>query len=412
MDLSGYIRELLEDHDFVILPGAGAFMASYRPAQPDETGKMLLPPSRELYFNPELKMNDGLLPGYVMRQAEVTLREARKMVSEYVDDLLYHLDRDGQVTLEHLGTLTKREEEIAFTPLGALRQLPAAYGLIPVAMDAATPGEVTHKSGTSAAEEHEGLVAKKPDEPVHAKPESPAPEKPDEPAPEKPDEPAPGKPDEPAPEKPDGPAPGKPDESAPGKPDESVHAVPESPAPEKPGKSAPGRNRRRALRVILPAVGLMLGALLIWVLVVREHPVADRTPQSREQQKAAAAPAHPAGEGDISAQADMTTKDTLRGEMAPAVSALPAAQTGTTMAEAPDRPYYLVAGSFRSQKNAGEFMEKLTREGFRPVSLGQVGSYWFVATDSFRTEREAVRAVNSFINTHPGSEAWIYKPRN
>lgn len=380
MDLSGYIRELLEDHDFVILPGAGAFMASYRPAQPDETGKMLLPPSRELYFNPELKMNDGLLPGYVMRQAEVTLREARKMVSEYVDDLLYHLDRDGQVTLEHLGTLTKREEEIAFTPLGALRQLPAAYGLIPVAMDAATPGEVTHKSGTSAAEEHEGLVAKKPDEPVHAKPESPAPEKPDEPAP--------------------------------GKPDESVHAVPESPAPEKPGKSAPGRNRRRALRVILPAVGLMLGALLIWILVVREHPVADRTPQSREQQKAAAAPAHPAGEGDISAQADMTTKDTLRGEMAPAVSALPAAQTGTTMAEAPDRPYYLVAGSFRSQKNAGEFMEKLTREGFRPVSLGQVGSYWFVATDSFRTEREAVRAVNSFINTHPGSEAWIYKPRN
>lgn len=331
-------------------------MASYRPAQPDETGKMLLPPSRELYFNPELKMNDGLLPGYVMRQAEVTLREARKMVSEYVDDLLYHLDRDGQVTLEHLGTLTKREEEIAFTPLGALRQLPAAYGLIPVAMDAATPGEVTHKSGTSAAEEHDGLVAKKPDE--------------------------------------------------------SVHAVPERPAPEKPGKSAPGRNRRRALRVILPAVGLMLGALLIWVLVVREHPVADRTPQSREQQKAAAAPAHPAGEGDISAQADMTTKDTLRGEMAPAVSALPAAQTGTTMAEAPDRPYYLVAGSFRSQKNAGEFMEKLTREGFRPVSLGQVGSYWFVATDSFRTEREAVRAVNSFINTHPGSEAWIYKPRN
>jgi len=331
-------------------------MASYRPAQPDETGKMLLPPSRELYFNPELKMNDGLIPGYVMRQAEVTLREARKMVSEYVDDLLYHLDRDGQVTLEHLGTLTKREEEIAFTPLGALRQLPAAYGLIPVAMDAATPGEVTHKSGTSAAEEHEGLVAKKPDEPVHAKPESPA--------------------------------------------------------PEKPGKSAPGRNRRRALRVILPAVGLMLGALLIWVLVVREHPVADRTPQSREQQKAAAAPAHPAGEGDISAQSDMTTKDTLRGEMAPAVSALPAAQTGTTMAEAPDRPYYLVAGSFRSQKNAGEFMEKLTREGFRPVSLGQVGSYWFVATDSFRTEREAVRAVNSFINTHPGSEAWIYKPRN
>ena len=355
-------------------------MASYRPAQPDETGKMLLPPSRELYFNPELKMNDGLLPGYVMRQAEVTLREARKMVSEYVDDLLYHLDRDGQVTLEHLGTLTKREEEIAFTPLGALRQLPAAYGLIPVAMDAATPGEVTHKSGTSAAEEHEGLVAKKPDEPVHAKPDGPAPEKPDEPAP--------------------------------GKPDESVHAVPERPAPEKPGKSAPGRNRRRALRVILPAVGLMLGALLIWVLVVREHPVADRTPQSREQQKAAAAPAHPAGEGDISAQADMTTKDTLRGEMAPAVSALPAAQTGTTMAEAPDRPYYLVAGSFRSQKNAGEFMEKLTREGFRPVSLGQVGSYWFVATDSFRTKREAVRAVNSFINTHPGSEAWIYKPRN
>ncbi|HOY51599.1 MAG TPA: hypothetical protein PLX49_07520, partial [Prolixibacteraceae bacterium] len=175
MDLSGYIRELLEDHDFVILPGAGAFMASYRPAQPDETGKMLLPPSRELYFNPELKMNDGLLPGYVMRQAEVTLREARKMVSEYVDDLLYHLDRDGQVTLEHLGTLTKREEEIAFTPLGALRQLPAAYGLIPVAMDAATPNEVTHKSGTSAAKEHEGLVAKKPDEPVHAKPESPAP---------------------------------------------------------------------------------------------------------------------------------------------------------------------------------------------------------------------------------------------
>ncbi len=393
MDISEHIAELLEDHDYVILPGAGAFMAAYRPARPDSDSDsdsdsakgsgiesrsgngdgsgsirgsgLLLPPSREITFQPSMKMDDGVLTGYLMRQMGQTHQEARKRVTDYADDLLYRLHQEGQVCLDHLGTLTLQEGVMGFTPLEALERLPDAYGLAPVA------------------------YGPPPVDPVGVIPA------------------------------------GKPSADTPD-PVKLEHAT----LPER-------RFRRKTLMLLLPAMGVVAAALLFWIFYFRGGSSPESSTRNSRQEvsptgneitspstsREVGATPGTLTMGDQNDTADAITRQIAadldstgkgrsgvgKGSDGKALSAPPKTAAGASATA--QRPYYLVAGSFRSEKNAGDFMQKLIREGYQPVNLGQVGSYFIVATDSFMTEREAVRAANRYNEQHPGSEAWIYPSR-
>ena len=61
IELAQHIKTLLTDNDCVIVPELGGFIAYYTPAMWMEERNMFLPPTRMIGFNPQLKMNDGLL---------------------------------------------------------------------------------------------------------------------------------------------------------------------------------------------------------------------------------------------------------------------------------------------------------------------------------------------------------------
>ncbi len=129
-DISGYIRELLFSHDCVIIPGFGAFIGNYFPAQIDPSDGMFYPPSRKVTFNRHLTGNDGLLIGHISSHLQTGYGEARDIVSEWTDELRKRIMTGTPVTLEHLGTFSlNHERNIIFDPDLSVNYLLTSYGL-------------------------------------------------------------------------------------------------------------------------------------------------------------------------------------------------------------------------------------------------------------------------------------------
>ena len=51
MNIGKYVHELLLENDTVIIPGFGAFISNYKPAEIDEETNELKPPAKEVTFN-------------------------------------------------------------------------------------------------------------------------------------------------------------------------------------------------------------------------------------------------------------------------------------------------------------------------------------------------------------------------
>ena len=62
--IDNYICELLYDHDCVIIPGLGGFIANFEPARIIRKQHTIMPPSKKIAFNGKLKNNDGLLADF------------------------------------------------------------------------------------------------------------------------------------------------------------------------------------------------------------------------------------------------------------------------------------------------------------------------------------------------------------
>ena len=130
MNIGHYIRLLLPEHDTVIIPGMGAFIASYKPAQVDEQSGEMTPPSREITFEPRIKNNDGLLAGTIAQEEGISLAQAYQELENEREEILYLLDKGEKVTLENLGILFYNpNREIGFTSSGKDNLLLDAYGL-------------------------------------------------------------------------------------------------------------------------------------------------------------------------------------------------------------------------------------------------------------------------------------------
>ncbi len=129
VNISGYLAELLEEQEYMTLPGIGALVATYQPAAFDEGNRGLLPPSRQLNFNPGLNVNDGLLAGFIAHKEKITVARARILVEQFADDVAYRLHRGETIELERIGKLTEKDGRIEFIPCSGALSLPDAFGL-------------------------------------------------------------------------------------------------------------------------------------------------------------------------------------------------------------------------------------------------------------------------------------------
>jgi hypothetical protein len=134
MDIFLYIADLLDEHEYVIVPGLGAFISSYKPAKFNDDKNILLPPSRTLFFNPVLKINDGLLTRYISQQQRITLTQASRQLEKFTGDVMYQLELGKEVFIGNIGSLTQKQGELMFIPTESSVENSESFGLQPVAV--------------------------------------------------------------------------------------------------------------------------------------------------------------------------------------------------------------------------------------------------------------------------------------
>lgn len=135
IELAQHIEALLLENDCVIVPGFGGFVAHYASATWIADECIFLPPTRTIGFNPQLKMNDGLLVQSYMATYETNFSDASKTIDKKVEELISLLHEDGKADLDNIGELHFTiHGTYEFIPYDNKITTPYLYGLDVVAI--------------------------------------------------------------------------------------------------------------------------------------------------------------------------------------------------------------------------------------------------------------------------------------
>ncbi len=132
-NLGLYISDLLSEHDCVIVPGFGGFVARPAPAHFSKTCSILLPPGKSLVFNKNLANSDGLLANYLMQKLSVSYREANELLDKWVVLSKRQLETQKRLELEKTGILYySPENTLLFEPAASSNHQVSSFGLVAV----------------------------------------------------------------------------------------------------------------------------------------------------------------------------------------------------------------------------------------------------------------------------------------
>lgn len=105
IDIAACIADLLYTRDTVILPGLGAFEGSYKAAYVDAVQGLVHPPGKKLQFNPNLKLDDGVLTHEIAQRYQWPADQARKELEAHIARLRQSLDKREIVEIPGVGRL-------------------------------------------------------------------------------------------------------------------------------------------------------------------------------------------------------------------------------------------------------------------------------------------------------------------
>lgn len=128
--LDKHISELLFEHDCVIVPEFGGFVANYAPAKIHPVQHTFIPPSKNIVFNKNLKNNDGLLANHITIAEDTNYPQALKYIQHFVENANTQLKKGAKVKIDEVGTLfLDVERNIQFEPDTNSNHLLDAFGL-------------------------------------------------------------------------------------------------------------------------------------------------------------------------------------------------------------------------------------------------------------------------------------------
>ncbi len=117
-NISKHIHELLFEHDCVIIPGFGGFVANYLPARLDESNNRIFPPSKHLLFNKNLVNNDGLLAHRVSSAEGFSYDVALEKLSNYANQIKLSISKENRFEFPDIGLLYIKENTYQFKSSG------------------------------------------------------------------------------------------------------------------------------------------------------------------------------------------------------------------------------------------------------------------------------------------------------
>jgi cell division septation protein DedD len=386
--LDSYIQHLLQDHEMVIVPGFGAFISEYQPAEVDNDSDEIKPPSSRLVFNPQIKNNDGLLVGYVAEVTRSSHFEALQKIEKARDNMLYQLDKGEKVELIELGTFSRNEKnELVFESLSEKQHSLDSFGLEATALSTQEYGEPSEKE-----EEVEEKQAEEPPVVVPLVAEDSAPvedEKQDgEDSVEKEQKEAIKENEEETAEE-------KEEES---EEKEVIVVPPVIENPEEPNKEKKRKGGWIWLLVIL------IPLIAVSVFIVMKDKGSSETPATTPPETYIES-----AEEKPVAVADSTIADSTQIAVQDTISVEKEQTEEPVTSESKGPKFYLVGGSFQEKENAESYMLTLRDKGFEPFDMGMYGSYYIIGLGSYDTQAEALSAKEAMLEKNPGSGIWVLK---
>lgn len=129
-ELARHIEYLLLENDCIILPDFGGFVAHYTEATYEAKTQLFMPPMRTIGFNPQLRLNDGLLTQSVMEVQGTNYGDALKTMKRWINQLKQQLYEEGSVELTNVGQLRMSiRGTIDFVPYNSRITTAWLYGL-------------------------------------------------------------------------------------------------------------------------------------------------------------------------------------------------------------------------------------------------------------------------------------------
>ncbi len=112
INFENYITGVLNEYDFFVIPGLGAFIAVYTPPEINQNGQ-LIEPIKSFRFNSLLIEDDAdKFVSYITRFEKLTKEEANLQLKEFVFNFKKHLNANGVASIYGLGEFTIVDNQI------------------------------------------------------------------------------------------------------------------------------------------------------------------------------------------------------------------------------------------------------------------------------------------------------------
>lgn len=320
------IIRLLYQHDRVIIPGLGAIVCSAREASIHPVSHTFRPASKELSFDPSDLDNDKVLENQVALDNHVTQAWAREKVRKFTSALKEELDEGKGAVLPGIGIFSlNTRNEIQFIPEQGPNFLASSYGLeefssLPIQRTGPVP----------LPDPAPPVVPEKEKEVIAATPSAPVPERTE--------------------------------------PQEETAPEQEDPSPALAGTEKKKSRTAAFLWFIIPLLGLVFIAWfwwphweMVWDMATGKNGKTElKTPdQALNPEPSSIGPASP--DQDLSSSQGEEVLPESGTETDAAAVELQESQAST-------KKYYIIAGCFRSEKNANKLLEELQAASY-PASI-------------------------------------------
>ncbi len=364
------IYTLLLQHDIVIIPGLGAFVSEYRPAEISDESDEIKPPSKTISFNGQLKNNDGLLVGHIAEKLHISHFNALVRIEKERDEMLFKLDKGDEVFVEGVGVLSHNDQgEIVFEAAEEENMLLDSFGL--GAMSISEPEPVEEPEEETPEEE----TTVEAEEETEEEPEVTEPEP-------------------------------KEEERLTEEPPIGVAEIKEEKQEvQTKEKEAKKRKPWLFLLIIIP---LLAVAVFIFLKGFnnntgddnKKQPPANTTEELTIEQTPATTDTTATDSVLIAAEDTTLAADTTQNIPEP-VEMMPQEQDSIK--------YYLVGGSFSVKENADNYLIELQQKGYEAFHVGKKGRFFIVGIAGYKTFSEADAAKVKYMEDNPGSEVWVYR---
>lgn len=357
MELNNYLKQLLYQHDCVIVPGLGGFVCAHKKLEFNVQAGFIMPARKTVAFNQNLNTNDGLLANHLVQKEKIGFQKALENINAWVSTLHYSLQQGQTINIEGLGSLSlSTEKKIVFVPLANVNFSQDSYGLPML--------DLGKKSGSAKTTTTS--------EPKPAKAEKEKPKK------------------------------------AQAEPKPSI---------------APQRQKRSTLSPVRKVIAVLVAIILIAAIVIGQdwayhHSQADKgsiinfdssngnssknEPETLEQKINTE---EDEAESSINTQ---TAEPEKENSLQNTTITQPRVESSTSISTKTDSVFYIIAGAFKSERNAEDLRDELNRKGFSSEIINLPNSSLYrVGYNSYESRLKAESKLNDLRNKTHNFDAWV-----